>query len=79
VSKAAWSDALRQARQPLGAVASRKMMSSTFARALPGAPDGEYVVVKYRTRFEHKEQAEETVVPMRDRDGVWKVSGYFVK
>jgi hypothetical protein len=55
------------------------MMSSTFARALPGAPDGEYVVVKYRTRFEHKEQAEETVVPMRDRDGVWKVSGYFVK
>ena len=79
VTKAAWSDALGHARQPLGAVTSRKMASAAFTRSLPGAPDGEYVVIKYDTRFEHKAQAVETVVPMRDRDGRWKVSGYFVK
>jgi hypothetical protein len=79
VSKADWSTALKQARQPLGAVTSRKVVSSEFKRSLPGAPDGEYVVIQYDTQFEHKAHAVETVVPMRARDGSWKVSGYFVK
>ena len=79
VSKADWSAALRQARQPLGGVTSRKMVSSEYKRSLPGAPDGEYVVIQYDTQFEHKAHAVETVVPMRERDGSWKVSGYFVK
>jgi hypothetical protein len=55
------------------------MVSSEYKRALPGAPDGEYVVIRYDTQFEHKAHAVETVVPMRERDGSWKVSGYFVK
>jgi Ni/Co efflux regulator RcnB len=79
VSKADWSTALRQVRQPLGAVTSRKMVSSEYKRSLPGAPDGEYVVIQYDTQFAHKAHAVETVVPMRERDGSWKVSGYFVK
>ena len=79
VSRADWSTALRQVRQPLGAVTSRTMVSSEFKRSLPGAPDGEYVVIQYDTQFAHKAHAVETVVPMRERDGSWKVSGYFIK
>jgi hypothetical protein len=79
VSRAGWSAALKQVRQPLGAVTSRKVASSEFKRSLPGAPDGEYVVIQYDTQFEHKAHAVETVVPMREQDGSWKVSGYFVK
>lgn len=79
LSRADWSEALRRARQPFGAVTSRDLASSAFRTSLPGAPDGEYVVIEYHTRFEHKAQAVETVVPMRERDGSWKVSGYFVK
>jgi hypothetical protein len=79
VSRDDWSTALGQVRQPLGAVTSRTMVSSEYKRALPGAPDGEYVVIRYDTQFEHKAHAVETVVPMRERDGSWKVSGYFVK
>ena len=79
VSKADWSAALKQVRQPLGAVASRKVVSSEFKHSLPGAPDGEYVVIQYDSQFEHKAHAVETVVPVRERDGSWKVSGYFVK
>lgn len=79
ISKADWSEALKQTRQPFGAVKSRKVMSSEFTHSLPGAPDGEYVVIQYDTQFEHKTHAVETVVPMRDQDGNWKVSGYFVK
>jgi hypothetical protein len=79
VSKADWSAALAQVRQPLGAVTSRKLVSSEYKRAQPGAPDGEYVVIQYDTQFAHKPHVVETVVPMRERDGSWKVSGYFVK
>lgn len=79
ISEAGWSEALKQARQPFGAVKSRKVMSSEFKHSLPGAPDGDYVVIQYDTQFENKAHAVETVVPMRDQAGNWKVSGYFVK
>jgi hypothetical protein len=36
-------------------------------------------VIKYDTQFEHKESAIETVTPVLDKDGSWKVSGYFIK
>jgi hypothetical protein len=79
VSRSAWADALRQARQPFGAAKSRKLLSSEFKTSLPGAPAGEYVLIQYQTQFGHRANAVETVVPMRERDGGWKVSGYFVK
>jgi hypothetical protein len=79
VSQSVWSQAIRQARLPLGAVKSRKLLSAEFKNSLPGAPPGEYVVIQYLTQFEHRVDAVETVVPMRERDGSWKVSGYFVK
>jgi len=79
VPKTAWPKALKQARQPLGAVMSRKLSSSELKHSLPGAPDGQYVVIQYDTQFEHKAHAVETVIPMLDQDGSWKVSGYFVR
>jgi hypothetical protein len=47
--------------------------------ASPWAPDGSYVVLQFETRFEHKAAAVETVTSMLDRDGVWRVAGYFVR
>ncbi|WP_312183851.1 DUF4019 domain-containing protein [Massilia timonae] len=79
ISKVNWSVALKQARQPLGMVKSRKIASSELKHSRPGAQDGEYVLIQYDTQFEHQTRAVETVVPMRDKDGNWKVSGYFVK
>src|SRR5262249_50943167 len=63
----AWSKALRAARAPLGKVKSRKLRSATYARTLPGAPDGEYVVILYDTQFEHKNEAVETITPALDK------------
>lgn len=71
VTRPAWQDALQAVRAPL--------KSAVFSRSLPGAPDGEYVVIQYLTEFEHKPDAVETVTPMREKDGSWKVSGYFVE
>jgi hypothetical protein len=56
----------------------RTVRSTTFTHSLPGAPDGDYVIIEYDTRFEKKTQSIETVTPMRDTDGTWKVAGYFI-
>jgi Protein of unknown function (DUF4019) len=66
-------------RQPLGKLLSRKVKSRTFAESLPGAPDGKYVVLQFDASFENKKTAVETVTPMQEPDGVFRVSGYFIK
>jgi len=79
VKQEQWEQMARAVRQPLGKIVSRKMKSSTYKTALPGAPDGEYVVITFKTAFENKKTAIETVTPMLDKDGKWRVSGYFIK
>jgi len=79
VPRAGWEGMVGQVRTPLGALKSRKLKSATLTRSLPGAPDGEYVVIQYDTQFEHKAAAVETVTPMHEADGSWRVSGYFIR
>jgi len=79
VPKVKWQTALDAAHAPLGIVMARKMRSVTYARTLPNAPPGDYVVIEYDTRFENRPQAIETVTPMREKDGSWKVPGYFIR
>ena len=79
VSEQQWTQSLDAARAPLGAVVDRRIKSAGIATELPGAPDGEYVVFQFSTTFEHKRTAIETVTPMRDTDGQWRVSGYFIR
>jgi hypothetical protein len=79
VSEKQWMQSMKGARQPLGKMISRRLRSATFTTSLPGAPDGQYVVIQYATSFENKASAVETVTPMRGPDKQWRVSGYFIK
>jgi len=79
VTQEQWQQSLRAFRPPLGKVVARKLKSKQYTRTLPGAPDGEYVVIQYETTFENKQSATETVTPMLDKDGIWRVSGYYIK
>jgi hypothetical protein len=79
IPQEAWSTAVRQALAPLGPFRRRSFTSAEYHSELPGAPDGHYVVLIYATAFEKKAHAIETVVPALDTDGIWRVSGYFVK
>jgi hypothetical protein len=74
-----WEQSIQSVRIPLGAVISRRLKTKNFATSLPGAPDGEYVVIQFATSFENKASAVETVTPMMDKDGQWRVSGYYIK
>ena len=73
-----WAKAVQAAREPLGNLVDRSLLNATYSTTLPGAPDGEYVVLQFRTVFENKAQAVETVTPMFD-EGNWRVSGYYLR
>ena len=78
VTKEQWQQSLKAVRAPLGKMVARKLKSKQYMKNLPGAPDGEYVVIQYETTFEKKQSAIETVTPMLDKDGKWRVSGYYI-
>lgn len=79
VNQEQWEQSIQGVRKPLGRMTSRRLKSKNHTTALPGAPDGEYVVVQFETSFENKESAIETITPMLDKDGQWRVSGYYIK
>ncbi|MGB2823627.1 MAG: DUF4019 domain-containing protein [Phycisphaerae bacterium] len=79
VTEDLWAKQMQAVRAPLGKLISREVASKQYATSLPGAPDGEYVVIQFKTSFENKESAVETVTPMRENDGTWRVSGYYIK
>ena len=79
VTQDQWQQQVGPFREPLGKLISRQVISTKYATSLPGAPDGEYVVIQFKTSFESKASAVETVTPMKDPDGEWRVSGYFIK
>src|SRR6202171_1999629 len=79
VTEDQWAQQVGTVRKPLGALVSRKLKSAQHATSLPGAPDGKYVVIQYESVFQNKSAAVETVTPMLDQDGQWRVSGYFIR
>lgn len=79
LTKTQWNDTLARVRSPLGKVVSRKVVSRQYTEKIPGAPEGKYVIIQFETVFEKRASAVETVTPMLDPDGVWRVSGYFIR
>ena len=79
ISRDKWKETLTFVRTPLGTIVSRVVKSAQFTTTLPGVPDGRYVVIKFASSFEKKKEAVETVVPMQEADGAWRVSGYFIR
>lgn len=79
VTEKNWTDALNGTRKPLGKLTSRKLGKAQSATSLPGAPDGNYVVMQFNTSFSNKKDAVETVTFMQEKDGKWKAAGYYIK
>ena len=73
-----WTKALASARTPFGAVVQRTYASGQTGKP-KGAPDGDYAAVLFRTAFEKKTDAAETVTLEREADGKWRVIGYTIR
>lgn len=73
-----WASVVEPLRQPLGTVAERRLVTVQRADSLPGAPEGEYEVLQFQTKFEGREKLVlETVVMLSGQNG-WEVTGYFM-
>jgi len=79
LNKVNWQQAVTSARAPFGAIEKRELVSATYAEQLPGSPPGKYVVIQYRAQFAGGKSATETVTPMKDADGNWRVAGYYIR
>ena len=79
VTVKSWTDALNGTRRPLGKLVSRKVVKTHSATSLPGAPDGNYLVMQFATSFANKKNAVETVTFMREKDENWRAAGYYIK
>ena len=79
VAKEQWEQALMMPRVQCGKMVSRKLLSKKYIAEIPNAPAGQYVIIQYQTRFQNKTAAVETITPMLEKDGKWRVSGYYIK
>jgi hypothetical protein len=73
-----WANMVKPVQTPLGKVELRKVASREYMPSLPGGAKGEFVMIQFKTDFENKKNAIETVTPMLE-NGQWKVSGYYIK
>lgn len=74
-----WRVSLDAARKPLGAVKSRTVERTEFSRNPANTPPGDYAHLLFRTEFDKKPDARESVTLRMEADGTWHVVGYFIR
>lgn len=78
VTSGQWVKTVSGIRSAMGPVIERRLFHDRFTTALPGMPDGEYIIIRFVTGFKNKQSAVETVSLVKEND-TWKVAGYFIK
>ena len=69
---------LEKARAGTGALLSRELIDASYTTTVPGAPEGQYVVLHYGASFANRQEAVETMT-LAFAKGYWRVSGYYIK
>ncbi len=76
--KEKWVETLEGLMPQFGENNKREADGSRYLTKIPGGPDGEYVMLRFNSSFENKEEAVETVTPAKDGE-TWRVSGYYIR
>ncbi|HDH50620.1 MAG TPA: DUF4019 domain-containing protein [Nitrospirae bacterium] len=75
VKKEEWADDLNRFRKPLGKLLKRELQHDTKSSE---EQVGEYLIFQYEASFENKKLTTEAVSVVRDKDGKWRILGYFI-
>jgi hypothetical protein len=78
VTREQWVKSLPKTRGVAGKVKARRSELSSYKTSLPGAPDGEYVSVRFSTSFEKKDDAKELMTMVFEK-GAWRPVGYGIQ
>lgn len=77
VTREQWIEGMPKVRTPLGVVTSRSAELASYKNSLLGAPDGEYVTVRFKTVFD-KKSAEE-LITLSFEESAWRPTGYSIR
>jgi len=78
VTRQQWVDGVPKNRAEFGAFKSRTMTGTAYRASIPGAPEGDYVMVRFTSEFE-KNPAGEEVVTVMMQSGAWRPVGYLLR
>ena len=85
-SQSRWRSMIKWGRVRLGPLHSRRLQSAVFVQTVPehtaegrwlAGRRGEYVIVGFASSYGHF-NVTETVIVMKDSDGVWRVADYYI-
>ena len=86
VTEQRWTSGLRDLRKPYGNVQSRKAQRLAHvgekpkdSGATPGGTTNDQLAIMFDTTFAGGKVANEEVTVLREKDGVWRVNGYFIR
>jgi Protein of unknown function (DUF4019) len=74
----AFAAQIKKAHAGTGALQSRNLIDASYATSVPGAPEGQYVLLHYQASFANRPEAVETLT-LAFAKGYWRVSGYYIK
>jgi Protein of unknown function (DUF4019) len=74
----AFSTQIQKTRVGTGALQSRELIDAGYSTSVPGAPEGQYVILHYHASFANRPDAVETVT-LAFAKGYWRVAGYYIK
>ena len=66
-------------RRPFGRGVLRKAEKLACTTPEPKGEPGEKIVILFDTRFVANRKAEEEVTLVREKDRIWRVTGYYIR
>jgi Protein of unknown function (DUF4019) len=78
MDREAFASQIEKTRLGVGALQARELIDAGYATSVPGAPEGQYVVLHYHSSFANRPDAVETLT-LAFAKGYWRVSGYYIK
>ncbi len=78
VDRKKWVRNVPLVRDPLGRVVTRTVDTVSFIANQPGMNDEQNAVVRFKTSFQNFRSATETVMLTPDKDGRWRIMGYYI-
>jgi hypothetical protein len=78
VDRASFTSQIEKARAGVGAMQARDLIDAAYSTTVPGAPEGQYVVLHYHTNFANRHDVVETLT-LAFAKGYWRVSGYYIR
>jgi hypothetical protein len=75
----AFAAQVEKTRAGTGALQSRDLIDASYATTVPGAPEGQYVVLHYRSSFANRADEAVETLTLAFAKGYWRVSGYYIK